>query len=106
MMLRQNAAAAARGDAPVFGPDEVQSQQDETTSADTGLLSQLNATNFQMAQSALQSLNPDIASATSNVFALADAWAVMGDASSTSAQVAAASAAALGSTLGAMSNLV
>ncbi len=106
MMLRQNAAAAAAGSAPVFGPDEIQSQQDETTSADTGLVSQLNATNLQMAQSALQTLSPELNSATNSMYQLADAWAIMGDASASSAQVAAASASALGSTLSATASMV
>ncbi|CAM0089490.1 tail length tape measure protein [Vibrio phage D232] len=106
MMLRQNELAKAAGNAPVYGTDQLDAQRDTATDADTGLTSQLNQTNFQMAQSALQTLNPEIASATNNIYSLADAWAIMGNASATSAQQAAASASAMGSTLGAMGNLV
>tara|TARA_Y100001960_G_C14784043_1_gene889746 strand:- start:6308 stop:9490 length:3183 start_codon:yes stop_codon:yes gene_type:complete len=105
-MRDQNAAAAARGDRPIYGPDQLNAQNAAAAGADNGLDSALNQANVAAQQQALQTLSPDLASATSSVYALADAWEVMGSSSATAAQTAAAAASAMSSTLSGISSLV
>lgn len=106
MMLKQNKAAEALGNKPKYSNSDLTAQQDKVAEGDTALDSDLSSTNFSMQQSALSTLSPELASSTSAIYALSDAWAVMGDSSSTAAQAAQASAAAMGSGLQAISGLV
>lgn len=105
-MKDQNAAAAARGDSPVYGSAQMNTQNDAVAGSDNALDSSLNQANVAAQQQALQSLSPDLASATSSVYALADAWEIMGAASASSAQTAQAAASAMSSGLSAISSLV
>ncbi|CAM0079889.1 tail length tape measure protein [Vibrio phage D51] len=105
-MKDQNAAAAARGDSPVYGSAQMNAQNDAVAGSDNALDSSLNQANVAAQQQALQSLSPDLASATSSVYALADAWEIMGAASASSAQTAQAAASAMSSGLSAISSLV